>query len=865
MSNDSWQKVKQIFNSAIDMDPAEREGYLADACKGDADLRCRVDELMADYQTDFLEPGQMNGDSRLDVLEPGEQIGRYKIEKLLGSGGMGEVYLAHDPVLARKVAIKLIPGDLTSKSSYLQRFVREAQAASALNHPNICTVYDIDPDGVRPYIAMEYIEGASLAEMIARGTFDTERAIDISIEVAEALSEAHSVGIVHRDIKPANIIVNKRGQAKIVDFGLAKKLTASLDDKTAEQLSHSGMILGTVSYMSPEQARGQTVDNRTDIWSLGVILYEMITGGLPFDGVTVSDKLAAILMTEPEVERLPDNLRSPILKSLEKDKDKRYRSMTEFVTDLAAIRGDPFISNRTGFQKAQSDAETQILGTETKEDVSITKKVGIRTPRKLTAVAALIVATVAVVIGTLYFRNSLAGPTPINSIAVMPFTNSTGDTNAEYLSDGLTESLIGRLSEVPGLNVKARSSVFRYKGKDVALKEVGKELAVPAILTGSVSRHDNDLKLYIELVDAATENVIWKGEYDRANSSLTTLPGEIARDVSNNLRRKLTSEDEQKITRNYTENAQAYQLYLKGRYYWDKRNEESYRIAEDAYKQAIALDPNYALAYAGLADLYLFREPDLDRNVAMTLTKQYALKALEIDETLAEAHNTLAFVNENYDFDMRSAEAGFKRAIELKPNYAVTHQFYAGFLMQTGHTEEGLAEARRAVKLEPYSAVMNWCLGMHLGFARRYDEAIKQEQKTLQLQPGFPLAEASLAYNYILTKKYSEALAILDQLALKPETRGEALPQIALIHASTGKRAEAQKMLNQLTADGVDEYRIARVYAALGDKDEAFRQLNKGYQDRGFYMFFLRVDPFFDSLHGDPRYDELVRRIGLSS
>jgi TolB-like protein/Tfp pilus assembly protein PilF len=451
----------------------------------------------------------------------------------------------------------------------------------------------------------------------------------------------------------------------------------------------------------------------------------------------------------------------------------------------------------------------------------------------------------------------------------MPLVNQTGSPASDYLSDGITESLIGRLSQIPNLSVMARSSVFRFKGKDIAPKDIGKDLNVPAILTGRVSRSGDAYSLYIELVDAATEKVLWSAEYNRPESNLTTIPGEVARDVAENLKKKLSGIDEQRLTRNYTNNSAAYELYLKGRYYWDKRNEEAYKVAEDAYKQAIALDPNYALAYAGLADCYLFREIGLGRDVAMPLAKQYALKALELDESLAEAHTTLAFVNSNYDLDFASGEKEFKRAIELKPNYAVAHQFYGALLVATNRMDQGLAEMRRAVDLEPYTITINWSLGMGLGFAHRYDESIAQLQKTLQLQPEHALSEGSLTGMLIQTGKYDEAMTLIQKHLAVPERRDGALSSLAVIYAKTGRISEAQKILAQLLANDTksqnNPYSVARVYAALGEKDKAIDWLSRAVDRRSFSVWFMRVDPSLDSLHGDPRFENLMRRIGLNS
>ena len=864
MKADDWQDVKRIFNSALERDPAGRSEYLAEACCGDDELRGRVEELLTSYKTGFLENhGDVTPGPEKRALKTGDKIGRYDVVRLLGVGGMGEVYLARDESLDRLACIKVLSADGDTDRSQAERFIREAQSASALNHPHICTIYEINKDHDPPFIAMEYVEGRTLSERLDADKLEIPEAVDIALQVADGLAEAHEVGIVHRDIKPANILINKRGQVKIVDFGLARRFVASADDRTQKQITHSGMIIGTVSYMSPEQARGQAVDARSDIWSLAVVLCQMVTGRLPFAGDTISDTIASIIKSEPELPpgAIPPKLCAILRRALSKEKADRYESTRHFIADLQKLKSEDLLD-----RPDPNYATTITMPPPTEGTFPAITDEGneSRFPpgrfRYFTGIfAAIVIAAVAI----WYAFSTTAGGVPVASVAVMPFLNATGDEGSEYLSDGLTESLIGRLSQLPKLSVKARSSVFRYKGKDVPLKQVGSELEVQAIINGRFLRNADQLTLYIELIDAATENVIWTRSYDRPAASLATLQGEVARDVVENLRQKLTGAEEQKLARSYTENAQAYQLYLKGRYHWDKRNEESYRIAEDAYKQAISLDPNYALAYAGLADLYLFRESDIGRQVAMPLAKQYALRALEIDDTLAVPHNTLAFVNENFDYDMRAAEAGFKRAIELNPNYAVAHQFYGGFLLQTGRTEEGLAEAKRAVDLEPYSAAMNWYLGTMLGFARRYDEAIEQQQKTLQLQPNYALAQGDLIGLYILSGRYNDAMALVEKTDQRRDNG-----QLAILLIKTGREPEARQVLKTMTDQcnarcGNMPYGIARTYAALGEKDEAFRWLNAGYDQRVFPMFFLRVDPFFDPLQGDPRFEELLQRIGL--
>lgn len=492
----------------------------------------------------------------------------------------------------------------------------------------------------------------------------------------------------------------------------------------------------------------------------------------------------------------------------------------------------------------------------------------VRTPKgsKKHIYLSLLVVGLVALGGFLGYRFFASGNKQIESIAVMPFVNESGNADLEYLSDGMTETLIGSLAQLPSLNVKARSSVFRYKGRETDARTIGNDLKVQAILNGRIAQRGDQLMLSLELVDARTENAIWSQQYVRKQTDVLTLQSDVARDVSTRLKSRLSGQEEAKVTKNYTENSEAYQLYLKGRYYWDKRNEESYKVAENAYHQAISLDPNYALAHAGLADCYLFREIGLGRDVAMPKAKEYALKALQIDESLAEAHTTLAFVNSNYDLDFSSGEREFQRAIELKPTYAIAHQFYGALLIATGRTDEALAEMRKAVELEPYAAAINWSLGMGLGFASRYDEAILQLQKTLQLQPGYALAEGNLTGIFIQTGRYDEAMALVQKHLAIPERRDGALSNLAIIYAKTGRDKEARDALATLSMESGSQnnpYSMAKAYAALGDKDKAIEWLDKAVARRSFSVWFLRVDRSFDPLHDDQRYHELLRRTNL--
>ena len=478
--------------------------------------------------------------------------------------------------------------------------------------------------------------------------------------------------------------------------------------------------------------------------------------------------------------------------------------------------------------------------------------------------ALLAIIAVAAFFGYRYFKAD--ANKQIDSIAVLPFFNDSGSQDVEYLSDGLTEELIVVLSRLPNLNVRPRSSVFRLKGKDVDPQGISRDLGVQAVLNGRVGQRGEDVSLFVELIDVSLDRVVWSQRYDRKMADLAALHVEVARDVSGNLRRKLSEADTRNLTRSYTDNAEAYALYLKGRYYWDKRNEDGYKIAIDAYNRAIELDPKYALAFAGIADCYLFRAAILPRRESMQKAREYALKALELDDSLSESHTTLAFVRANYDLDMAAAEIGFKRAIELNQSNAIAHQFYGTILVATERTDEGLAELRRAVDLEPFSAATNWSLGVGLANAGLYDESVAQQQRTLQLQPGYALAEGSITSSLILQGKYDDALArIQTQLQLN-RTNESVLTNLAIVYAKTGRQSEARKIVAELAKEskepvGNRSYGIGRIHAAIGDNAGAIRWLQKAFDERAFPMMFLRVDRFFEGLRDDPAFQDVLRRL----
>lgn len=806
---------------------------------------------------------------------------------------MGQVYLAQDTKLRRKVALKLLSAELASRPNTLRRFVQEAEAAAALSHPNVAHIYEVNRQGGMNFIAMEYVEGDTLRRRVTHGRISLREALDISSQVAEAISAAHLEGIVHRDIKPENIMLRPDGYVKVLDFGLAKLIEqrALSSDTSAPTIAkvdtEPGLLLGTLNYMSPEQARGKEVDARTDIFSFGVLLYEMVTGRAPFEGETTSDIIAAILKAEPDpissyAPDAPPELQRIISKALRKDREERYQTMKDMLVDLKTLRQEfefaaklessapPDPSSRSvatsvGTAAATASAPAVTTGRAAAPVTSITEYVfsGIKRHKAgfISALALLIAAASGA-----YFYLAPSGAAAIDSLAVLPFVNQNRDPESEYLSDGLTESIINNLSQVPNLRVMARSTVFRYKARDVDPLVIGRELGVRALLTGRVAQRGDSLSVQAELVDAATGAQLWGERYDRKVADALTVQQDISLVIANRLRLRLTGSDQQRLVKIYTENPEAYQLYLQGRFHWNKRSPEGLRKAVEYFKQAIALDPNYALAYAGLADAYSI-SPTYDLTIkpkgTMPQAREAALKALALDAELAEAHASLGLVLDIYDWQSAKAIKHFRRAIELNPKSATAHRWLGERLLRDGQFEECLTELQRSLELEPFSLATNRSLGNRLNCARRYDEAITQLKKTLELDPNFKSANYMLYQAYADKGMYSEAVATyLRGIVLDGELARAARTEEAF--SKNGWRGFLQHEAAYLEKQPRASTHVAHLYARLGDKDKAFGWLEKAYDERSESMTWLKVDPVYDPLRTDPRYQDLLRRVGLA-
>ncbi|HKZ78192.1 MAG TPA: protein kinase [Pyrinomonadaceae bacterium] len=836
--------------------------------------------------------------------EVNSTLSHYRIVSKLGAGGMGEVYLAQDTKLDRKVALKILPADLASNRERMERFIREAKSAAALNHPNIAHIYEIgEHDGVK-FIAMEFIDGVTLREKIHRERTELTRLLRYLQHSAEGLAKAHAAGIVHRDLKPDNIMITREGHAKILDFGLAKLIELqpvptgdSSEVATAVMPQHSspGTVMGTVGYMSPEQAQGKTkeIDQRSDIFSFGCILFEVVTGHKAFEGKDAIDSLNKIIR-EPAPSlsdfnpSAPVELQRIVRRCLAKDPDERFQTIKEVAIELKELRRElegagidttvsPAVrSEATGASGAEATrAESVSPSTSTPSPSFQTRASsaeyvvsGIKRHKLEVSIGFLVLVVGGVGLG-LYLR-AAKSEVPLDSIAVLPFQNKSSDADTDYLSDGLAESLIYRLSQLPNLKVSPTSSVFRYKGKETDPQKIGNELGVSAVMSGRIVQRGDNLTISVELVGVRNNTLLWGEQYDRKMSDLLATQREIATTITQKLQLKLGSGDTTGITKRYTDSNDAYQLYLKGRFHFAKRTKDDIQRGIDYFQQAIKLDPNFALAYARIAESYVSMPayPYLSPKEAVPQAKAAAKRALEIDPTLAEAHTFLAYAFAIFDWDWAEAEREFKRGIELDPNNSPAHFRYGQiYLAAQGRSDEAIAEVKQALEIEPLDLNMGGNLSWVYFSARQYDRALEQGKKTYELDTNFVTARWNVSSAYIGKGMYAEAIAINEKALQTDPTSQFALHSVGYAYAKSGRRHEAKEVIKRFKEIAKSQYTvsywIATIYAALDDKDKAFAELENSFAEHDFYLHRLKVDPFWDPLRQDPRFREMLKRLNL--
>jgi serine/threonine protein kinase/Tfp pilus assembly protein PilF len=806
-----------------------------------------------------------------------ESIAHYRIIKKLGAGGMGEVYLALDTKLDRKVAIKVLPPDFLAEENLKKRLVREAQAAAKLDHPNICAIYEVNEADSLTFIVMQYIEGETLAEKMERKPLGVSTALAVAEQAAEGLAEAHAHGIVHRDIKPQNMIITPRGQLKILDFGLAKQMRASdtVDNEaaTATLLSKPGLVVGTMPYMSPEQVKGESLDASSDIFSLGVTLYEMLAGKHPFKDKSAAVTMSRILLGEPipteqfEAQVSPE-LQTLLSKMLRKDKAARYQSAQDFLTDLRRLPAE-LPANDTQADARRTKEVSAITPTEKVADSILSKAQ--RNKWALLA-SGLAVILLAVAISRLVFTEHL------DSLAILPFSYASSDPqlmanpDREYLSDGFTESIINNLSQLANLKVIARSSVFRdpYKRKDRDVQAIGRQLNVRAVLVGEIKQEGDELTITVELMDVQGNRSIWGGTYQRKIADIQSVQKEIASNVSEKLRLKLTGADQTQLAKTDTENGEAYEAYLKGRYHWNKRTDEGFKLATKFFQEAIDKDPNYALAYAGLADCYTLRSDYgfLPSKEGYALARGFVTLALKNDDSLAEAHTSLASIKAVTDWDWQGAENEYRRAIELNPKYATAHHWYAAQLLLQGRLDQALQEIKTAQQLDPLSLGINKDFAVILLYARDYDKALEQCRKTLEIEPHLDMMFTYIAQIYELRQKYPEATAELEKSHAAAPEDVEITYALGQAYALMGKKDEALKISNELNQPAKQNTALpkeaAYLYSLLGEKDQAVAILQKAKENHYPSVAEVKADPRLTELRKDARVVKLLQEIGLS-
>ncbi len=851
-----FQTIEEIFLAALEQEPEQVSAFLDTACDGDDALRREVEVLLASDQKAgrFIESSAVGLATNIIQNQQahsliGQTIGHYKISESIGTGGMGEVYLATDIVAGRKAALKLLPLRFTGDAERLKRFQQEARAVVGLNHPNILTVYEIGQDHSIHYIASELIQGETLRERLTRGPMQLSEAVDVAMQVASALAAAHQAGIVHRDIKPENIMLRPDGYVKVLDFGIAKLAESAFAAATADGTgsvtlaqTNLGSILGTARYMSPEQACGVQVDKRTDIWSLGVVIYEMVTGHSPFAGETPREVMSAIIEKEPPpltsyVKQTPSELQQIISKTLRKDRRERYQSASEMVQALKSLRHNLELKAAPLWLRWTRSPTALVLG--------------------------LLVAALALAVPFYWHRNRTASSPPEKSIAVLPFLDLSETKNQEYFCDGMSEEIIDALAKVEGLHVVARASSFSFKGKNANVSDIGKKLNVANVLEGTLRREGNRVRITAELINTGNGFHLWSETYERELQGVFAVQDEITRSIVEALKVKLAVS----LPVHEQRNTEAYELYLQGLFFSNKGSEEDLRRALTFFQRAVEKDPIFARAWTGIAKVWYFLADVYVKPLeAYPASKEAALKAIALDEKDAEAHCYLSETKRVLDWDLAGADAELKRALQLDPNSAPAHFFSALLPLFRGELKEGLRLVLEAQKLDPVSPITSYVATAAYLANDRIDDAINEGQRTLLLDPNYFYLDSNLAAAYREKGNFPEAIAFYtkSQEATHLPSSG-----LAITYTRMGRQVEARTILAQLLQVREKRYVsapvIAAVYVALGDKEEAFRWLERAFEEHSGILQWIAFLPEFRPLHSDARFPHLLRRIGVSN
>ncbi|HWQ35446.1 MAG TPA: protein kinase [Blastocatellia bacterium] len=896
MKPEHWKQIEALYHAALEREPDARATFLDAACAGDEELRREVASLLhydslPDRLIDVpaleiaareLALAPLSGATAQSAIPA--RISSYQLLAPLGHGGMGEVHLALDTRLNRKVAIKLLPAEFTTQPERVRRFAQEARAASALNHPNIITIHEIGKTDSTHYLITEYVEGETLRQRMNNAPEKRLRlteALDLAAQIAAALAAAHEAGIVHRDIKPENVMVRRDGIVKVLDFGLAKLTETQAPPEEAQSpltddaSTETGLVLGTPRYMSPEQARGERVDARTDLFSFGVMLYEMIEGHSPFAGATTSELIAAILRDEPaQVPEASPELQRIIQRALQKERTERYQTIDELLADVKKLQKRLIVDA----ERDDSPAEHRLPLTPAvnlapkaagAKAAVVERAAQISSGLWLTGLrgwrlAWLILILPAFVLFGLWYRTT--GKRSIESVAVLPFINDSGNADVEYLSDGMTESLINNLARLPNLRVMARNSVFRYKGRSAGPHEVARALGVEAIVTGRILLRGDNLIISVELVDGRDETQLWGEQYSSRTADLLAAQAQIAGEIATQLQLTLTPAEQQQLVKPETSSPQAYEYLLRGRHFQDKGGTEDWKKAIEYYQQAVTADPGYALAWAELSGSYfsLSYKGLYDQNECLAKARWAADRALELDERLAEAHLALARIRLT-DWNWKATEQEIRRALELNPGLGRARFFYSAYLSLTGQHEQAIAEARRARAPDPLSLTANHNLAYRYLLARRNDQAIEASQALIELDQNYPNARAMLGHAYEAKGMYAEAIAAYQEAIRLGDQSTDIQIYLGSALAGAGEREKARTILKQLEANKyTSPGALTALYLALDERERAFAALERAYAAHDNQLQFLRVSPQLDPLRNDPRFIDLMRRVGLS-